>query len=348
MKKMIFWPLGFAVSSMVFDGLITQPVLGATTPTLACNGTTNDAPALQALLNAGTGYVYIPPSAKGCLLNSLVTYNASNGPIEIRGEGAASRLLIASTSGGLQISAPAGMGYQEVYLVNFKLQAQANAAYAVQLNGLAAWGLLNVDVVSVPGGYQFNHGIDLEGSQQGYIHGGLSYQNATGIYLNDLSGPPGLVSSNGVHIGDGRTFTDLTAAVDIEGGASDVWVNNAHITGAQYGIIVDQTNALGGAGFEYLTNLHIENASVWGIEVRSGVAKIEDLNDYDVSAVHVTNGGWINISKSLLNGTVKTDSGTTGEFTYNLVWGALSNGGATLCASHNMGNGFPTITKLCN
>src|SRR2546430_1600454 len=95
-------------------------VLGATgypPSNMVCDGVTNDAPALQATLNTNSGFAYIPVSANGCLLNSLVTYNSTTGgPIEIRGDGPKSKLLVNNATGGLQITSTPGTAYNEVFV----------------------------------------------------------------------------------------------------------------------------------------------------------------------------------------------------------------------------------------
>ena len=295
--------------------------------------------------------VLIPPSANGCLVKSPLTYSATtNGPVEIYGNGPKSQLIVGSTSGGISITDACGMSSKAIRLRDFEVTpGTASApAFALHLSGVSGYGIDDVDVIG--GTYGFTYGIQLTGAQQGYVHGGQSMNNGTGIYITDCTGGVGTVSSNGVDVGGGRTFADKTAAVDIEGGAADVWVHNVHITSSNYGVINDQTDGAGGYGRNYISQVHFEVNSTYGVDNRSGAVTYSDNNDYNTAAIHVSSGARIIADSNLIDGSVTLDANSSAVFTNNLMNGAFndSTSASNIVQSNNTGNGRPLLTTIFN
>lgn len=285
-----------------------------------CDGVTDDTQAFQAALSfGGTAFartVFVPASVRGCRISSALTYDAAKlGPIEIVGLGPASRLLVEGDSAGFDIKGSCGRGYEQVYLRDLAIVAdRAIPAFAVRLDGVAAFGLDNVSILSQSNG--FANGIVLLGTQQGYIHGGLSKGNHVGIYLADCGKG---VSSNAVDIGGGRTFVDLDAAIEISGGAADVWIHNTHIAGSTYGVIVDQTKGGGGFGSNVISHSHFEAIGVCAIDIRHGNAIVDGNNDFTRVALCAHAGTNVIASQNLFNGSVNVSPNAQASFSNNVM-----------------------------
>lgn len=318
-----------------------------------CDGATDDSAAFRLALDAVPatgGALLIPASARGCKLDSTLAFDTSDrGPLTIYGDGSVSKLLIANKSGGLLITGNCGRSANPVYLRHFQLQAGSlyRATFAIHLAGLATFGIDDVDVNGSLVGFEY--GIQLSGAQQGYIHGGASGNNGTGIYLEDCGrGTASTASSNGVDIGGGRTFSDKTAAVDIEGGAADVWVHNVHITNSLYGVINNQTD-VGGSGPNYFSQIHLEANTVYGVDDRAGVVVIEGANDYNVHSIHVYPKGRLIANNSLFDGIIRLDENSHVVFTNNIVnrYIDVRTLSSNIVQFNNIGNyaprSFPTI-----
>ena len=90
---------------------------------------------------------------------------------------------------------------EQAYIKNLGFIAATPSAFAVRLYGVAGFG---IDDVSINGGnYVFKYGLQLSGSQQGYVHRGTKCKRRS-RHISRRFGR--YVSSNGVDISGGRTF----------------------------------------------------------------------------------------------------------------------------------------------
>jgi hypothetical protein len=328
------------------------------------DGTTDDSVAFQAAFNAigpgssafGARRVLIPVTTLGGYkINSLITYSAyfapGLGPVLIEGEGVGSKILVGGSSGGFIVTGSGGLTCENIFVKNltFCNVSGGSSDFGLKLDGVGGFGLNDIDLIGPAGAGQpnpFAKGIWLCGSQQGYVHGGYSNGNTVGIYLDDTLlalGP----SSNGVDIGGGRSFNDISAAISNQGGAADLWIHGVHITGTGNGIIHNQTTTLGGSGPIYVHDAHIELAgSAYGIEVVKGGVVIQNLNDFGTSAVHVASGAWATIRDSLINGATTFDSGSSGYVANNIINGTFTDNSTvgSVVISTNRGNGSQPLT----
>ena len=323
-----------------------------------CNGSSNDSPAFQGAFNAvGTGpdgAVEIPASTSGCLLSSTVTFTTlNNGKVLIFGSGPNSILKVAATGGGVQIAGSCGHAYEQVFFKDFTIEyaASSPSAYGIYLNGTAVYGLDNVNVIGANSANTFTYGIEGAGAQQGYINGGLSNYNLTGIYLGDCAySGGGDVSSNGVEI-HGRSFNDQTVAVDLEGGAGDVSIHNNHITNSATGIINNQTNNYGGSVANHIDENHFELNATYSLDAQSGA--ITAHGDSFLGLVHMS-GTASNayIKECLLLGNIVIDSGALVRL-FDNQFSSTTNSYSASSSAHvllrnNTGSGNPVSFTVAN
>lgn len=333
-----------AISGISVNGAI-NPM--ETTYGAKCDGTTDDAAAFQAALNAlGTAgnALYIPPSTNGCVIGTTLT--ATKSPLYIFGAGPKSQLIITAAGGGISLTGSCGQTYERNYLSDFSLTAKnaGNPAFGIVMNGIATFGLRNVSInASVSG--TFTRGISLLGTQQGFIEGGYDLGSGTGVYLNNCNFNAANVSSNGVHIGGGRTFSTSVAAIDVEGGTADNLISDVHITGSPIGIIENRTTSEGGGGPNHITNVHLEVNATVGIQVTGGgTVHARGVNDYNTASFTVV-GSYFYIENSLLDGTGSYDAASGGSITNSLLnLGITDNTAAGLFTYNNRGNGTPAGT----
>lgn len=318
-----------------------------------CDGSTDDAAAFQAALNdLGTsagGALFIPPTSLGCVIGTTLT--SSHDELFIYGAGGESILIITAASGGIDLTGSCGVTTEQAYLQNFSMVAKnaANPAFGIRLTGFAAYGLTNVSF-DTPISGQFIRSIQLSGSQQGYVVGGYDIANQTGVYLDSCGAG---VTSNGVLIGNGRTFAGsaVGAAIDIESGASSVEIKNTHIVSYDTGIINNATGGFGGGGANTISGVHLEANTTIGIDNKAGVLIIDKIAEYDSNSIRSRSGAYTNIlNSSPIDGTITFDAGSHGSLISNLL-----NGGVVINATtgevvqlNNTGNGQPQIPTYFN
>ena len=329
---------GAAVPTNVLGGVI-NPMLPPYNA--KCDGSTDDSAAFQSALNAigasSIGALFIPPTGVGCVIGT--TLSSSHGRLFIYGAGGGSKLIITASGGGINFTGSCGLTYEEVYMQDFSFVSDnaGNPAFAVELNGVAAYGLFDVSIdASIAG--RFVKGVSLLGAQQGYVKGGYDEGSETGIYLNDCGSS---IGSNGVDISS-RTFVSSVAAVDIEGHSSDVWVRNNHITSSATGIIANASTA---PGVSYIEKVHLEVNTTYGIDIQSGVVIASGINDYNTNSVKVHSGAQLQIHSGQFNGTIVYDAGSYGVIANNYLDGpaTINATAGNVLQYGNFGNGNPTI-----
>jgi hypothetical protein len=313
-----------------------------------CDGVSDDSAAFTAafeVLGTSAGNaLFVPPTLRGCRVNSLI-YNAyARGPVMIYGAGPKSKIIATDTKGGLTVVGSCGLTFERVLIRDLTFEAGAASAHALKLDGIAAFSILNVDIVR-HGGNLFDKGIVLSGAQQGTIIGGASFGNRDGIYSQDCNINGRIASSNGTSV-MGRTFADIGTAINLQGGQGDFWIRDAHITTSAKAIVVNQTSSLGGYGPIYASNIHTEANSVGGIEVVVGTLYVDGLNDYNVGVetIKVHPKGVFYLNGGIVNGNVTLDAGSRNTI-YNVaaMHGKFSaDPGAVVFQFNNAGRGKPS------
>lgn len=310
-----------------------------------CDGTTDDTVAFQSALNSIISDTKRPSALiipGECKVGHLIYNAAKQGGLSIFGFGPTSELLLTDPLGGLTVVGTCGMTAERVFFQNFSMRAAAakEIKFGFDLEGVAVFGFDNVSFDR--GSADIDIGILGKGAQQGYIRGGYSYDTHTDVFLDDCVGNVGRVSSNGVDYGGGRTSESSTAAVDIEGGASDVWIRGLHHTLGLHSIIVNQTTGVGGSGPEYISDVHFEADKGAALKIMSGKVFGSEINDYDKYFAEISPNSFLSLTNSLINGSVKFYSGSSGTLSNNLLNSAVTNkAGDRLTSINNFGNGAP-------
>jgi hypothetical protein len=312
------------------------------------DGVTDDTAAIQAALTAAAGKaLYIPAGVYK--ITSPLTYSTGtnpNGsdwkPIKIYGDGAGSELRISgSAARALHITGLVGVTLSRVELESFQVRSETATACTdgILLDGVAIYSICDVNIYTPE--QKIITGIRLKGTQQGELHGGMTYQCQDGIKFELDPGS----ASNGCDL-HGHSFYNTARNLVVDG-VDSLFCHDNHFVVAP--VAIDIT--AGGFGPAFIMNNHIELHSTAGVR---SVATAHVINNIFFTASGGTDllftGGAPKIHNNVLNG--NTDIGALCEdasicFNWMLGTGSVTNSGTRTTMLGNFGqSGSSRIGRL--
>ena len=308
-----------------------------------CDATTDDTNAFQLSLDrlSSTKFRYTSIVVPGiCRIGHLYYKSTEIKPLVLFGHGPRSQLILYDATGGITIRGSCGIRSEHVYLSDFSIKSDAipDIAFGIELDGVAVYGLSNVSFANSE--HIVNIGIVGRGAQQGYIHGGYSFSTNIDVSLDDCIGEAGVISSNGISYGLGRTSQSTIATANITGGASDVWLTGIHHTGGKHSVIVNQTSGAGGRGPIYIRDSHFESDNEAAIYVESGTVYAQSINCFNKHFLVSSGNSVVNLSNSLINGDIEFLDSSNGSIFNSIINGKILNKSThELELYNNKGNG---------
>lgn len=238
------------------------------------DGVTDDTVAIQAALDAAVGKsLYIPPGTYQ--VTSELTYDTTEGPLRIHGEGPNSVLRAAgATNKCLHITGTAGVtgNHLLVEKLGFSANGSGVSAALLHLDGIACWWVRDCDFNAQA---KASYAIRCTAAQQGEI-GASRFFTIKGILLEPDA--PDLIHSNGIEI-HGNTMFCSTTNIEVDRIDSG-FIHSNHLTTAPISIDV----LAPGFGWPVIARNHIESHTTAGVRTNGVVVVIDSNNFFHGSA----------------------------------------------------------------
>jgi hypothetical protein len=292
---------------------------------------------------AAAGGILFFPKGIWTTTAELLHDATGNIPITIVGTGAGSVLkLTGTTNKGIHITGTAGTTRANITLRDFKILSATSgtSAAGIHLDGIADYNISNV---VIDGDNKMTNGMQLTGSQQGEIGGGLIIDTATGILFE----PSGGTHSNGCDL-HGVSLNASAINIDVNT-VDSIFIRGNHMTGAPIGVDVHGD----GLGVVSISHNHIEQQTTAGVRIRDLAQRVRVIaNNFNSGTsgafdMVVTGGDASLIFGNLFTGSISFDNTTTDAvFAANL----LSAGGFANTFTDNTINadGSSGMTKWGN
>lgn len=301
------------------------------------DGVADDTAALQAALTAAAGKaLYIPAGAY--LVSSPLTYDtAALGPVRIFGDGPQSELrAVSSAARVLNITGTAGVTLARVELESFAVNSITSVACTdgILLDGLAVYSIRNVYIWTPF--QKIVNGIRLRGTQQGELHGGMTYLCQNGIVFE----PSGIIASNGCDLHGHSFYNDVCNIV--VNAVDSIDIRGNHFVRAP--VCIDIT--AGGNGPINIVENHIEEHTTAGVRSVTSVNIVGNsffpANPATGTDITLTNGAQSKIHRNLLQGAINIGASavdTSFCFNHVTISTTLTNSGSNTSIFGNMGQG---------